>query len=437
MVNKPNINRKRINWKRVVLLAILVFLALWLIISLIVGLFTGGSDDTSSIYTIGNLNAKQTLSVIEEEDRSQTIEVTDYNFYGESLNLYLSTYDRNDPDSLAGETIVLVDLLSENSYEFEIGTGVDDQIMLGNLTEGFYSVYVKGDETNSRVYMSTRISSNNSIYTVTRNNTRYQVELIANKALFDEENATESVLDNHYLYIKVTQETTKEAEETASDIDVIINVAPALTSYNVSQVGESDNGIVEYDELIEVATEIQTQLESNGLKVLLVDYNSTGEKTLYYGTDGVAYQAYANNAKYMLYLDMTNLDYEIGTVYSNYSDGVLAEYIYDSLASVGLYNDKNDQLYDADVYNDSLDGTYYDGEYEIRETGGAVLGAGSYSESSQENATFASNNIFGVNTIKIVTTNIYSSTSVETWNSVKSNVASAIVEGFMSYLSEN
>ncbi|MBQ1757262.1 MAG: hypothetical protein IIZ98_02900, partial [Erysipelotrichaceae bacterium] len=71
---------------------------------------------------------------------------------------------------------------------------------------------------------------------------------------------------------------------------------------------------------------------------------------------------------------------------------------------------------------------------EIRELGGIVTGAGQYSETSEMNASFASKNIYGVNTVKIVTTNIWDSSSVSRWNERKEAIANAIIEGLEAYL---
>ena len=79
----------------------------------------------------------------------------------------------------------------------------------------------------------------------------------------------------------------------------------------------------------------------------------------------------------------------------------------------------------------------FDEEYEIREAGGKVLGAGTYSETSKANESFAANSIYGINTVKIVTNNIKSSGSTDTFKEKKLEIAGAIADGIMEYLTNN
>ncbi len=429
----------KIAWKRVIPLAVLLLLIIYLILSLFISAISPKKpDNKGNSFTLCSLNAKQTKQAIENEDRANPVAVVDYNFYGESLNLYYASYDRNMETSqtMDGQKVALIDMCSDKKYEFDISKYVDSQITLGQLQPGFYSVYVVKGETYSRVYMGRNLTSNNTITTVTRNNERMKVELIANKKLFDEENATESVLDQPYLYIKVTKvETSAEAVEN-TDYDIVVFSAPALTETGVSTVGEADNGIVEADELFAVAQEIVQQLTDKGLRVKLLK-DQADVSTMYYGNGGIANQAYNSKAKYMIYLDMTNLDYEIRTLHTAYSDDRFAAPIFAKLKGIGLYTEdyQNDYADRGTGDNEALG--VFDTEYEIRELGGIVLGAGTYSTSSAVNASFAAKSVYGINTLKICTTNIWSASSVATWNEKKASVATAVVDGVMEYLSNN
>ena len=138
----------------------------------------------------------------------------------------------------------------------------------------------------------------------------------------------------------------------------------------------------------------------------------------------------------MIYLDMTNYDADMGVKYSGYAGGSLATSVYGKLVSIGLYDgNRTTELYPCvrEEGNDPAKGEF-DVEYEIRELGGIVTGAGQYSETSEMNASFASKNIYGVNTVKIVTTNIWDSDSVARWNERKEAIANAIIEGLEAYL---
>ena len=429
----------KIAWKRVIPLAVLLLLIIYLVLSLIISAISPKKPDNSgNSFTLCSLNAKQTKQAVENESRENPVAVVDYNFYGESLNLYYAAYDRNmdSAGTMDGQKVALIDMCSDKKYEFDISKYVDSQITLGQLQPGFYSVYTVKGETYSRIYMGRNVSSNNTITTVTRNGERMQVELIANKKLFDAENATESVLDQPYLYIKVTKVDTSAEALPNNDYDIVVFSAPALTETGVSTVGEVENGIVEADELFDVAQEIVQMLTEKGLRVKLLK-DQADVPTMYYGNGGIANSAYSSKAKYMIYLDMTNLDYEIRTLHSAYSGDRFAAPIFNKLKEIGLYTEdyQNDYADGGTGANEALG--LFDTEYEIRELGGIVLGAGTYSTTSSDNAPFAAKSVYGINTLKICTTNIWSSSSVSTWKDKKASVAKAVVDGVMEYLSNN
>jgi len=152
---------------------------------------------------------------------------------------------------------------------------------------------------------------------------------------------------------------------------------------------------------------------------------------MYYDTGGVAYKCYKARVKYLIYLDMTTDDNFVETLYSTYSSDKLARSIYTELVEIGLY--EGDELNQSYKETDGLSGPI-DYEYEIRETGGKALGAGTYSEWSRVNAPFAANNLFGINTVKIVTSNIRGDASMSKWTNCKDRIADAITKGFMNYL---
>ena len=439
--------KAKIAWKRVIPLSVLGVLVIYLVLSLLVSLIfrpgsgtdPGKKNNDPSKVTICTLNSKQTTKALEKENRENVVEVKDYNFYGESLNLYYDVYSRQTykSNSLSGEKIALIDMCSDNKITFDISSDVDSQINIGKLTPGFYSVYIQageeGAETYTRVFASHAITSNNIIYSVLRNGERLRVQIVADKTYFDGEKDTESKLDKAYMYLNVTSEKANEA--TSTDYDICVATAPALTMSGVSLVGESANGIVEAEELYAVAQQIVSQLNEKGYRVKMLK-DAYDQNILYYGTNGIAHKAYNSKAKYMIYLDMTNYDADMGVKYSGYAGGSLATSVYDKLVSIGLYDgNRTTELYPCvrEEGNDPAKGEF-DVEYEIRELGGIVTGAGQYSETSEMNASFASKNIYGVNTVKIVTTNIWDSSSVSRWNERKEAIANAIIEGLEAYL---
>lgn len=421
-----NAKRKKlkIKWKTTIPALICVVLFIYLIISLIVTLFSGSSKDID-IYKIGNLSGKKTLEVINKEDRSNPVEIKDYNFYGESLNLYFDSYSINmkKTDTLNGKSVVLKDLLDEkNIVEFnDLTNKIDNQIRLGDLADGFYSIYLKDGDSLSRLYYSSIIAYDNYIYTVRRNGVSKRVEIIADKTLFDEKDKNKEVLDNNYLYLKVT---TASAEEN-TQYDFAISTSPALVYEGVSLDGVEAYGIVEAKEMYELAQNLKTALENKGFKVLILkdEYN---QDISYYGNNGVLNRAYNSKAKYMLHLDMDEYGNK-ALLYSTKSSGLLAKAIFDSLMNSTTLYPSNDYLSVCDLADDDIN----DSQYEIREAGGVVLAAATYSESSQKNASFALNNKFGIDTIEIITTNINDIADVTNWIENKTKAIDAIVNGIL------
>ena len=417
----------RIKWKVAIPMAILALLVLYLIISLVVGLFTKNPSKDSDIYTPCNLTGKQTLKILQNEDRTNVAVVKDYNFYGESLNLYYEAYDRNmaNAGTLTGKQLVLIDMCSDKKITFDITRNLDTQIDIAKLEPGFYSVYTQEGEKFTRLYADKSILSNNTIYSVTRNGKRTRVELIANQKLFDAKDATESRLDRPYLYLNVTAE---EVKEDTTEYDIVIITAPALTLQHVSPVGESANGIVEATELQAVADELKTILEEKGLKVSVIK-GGGDDYLMYYGKDGVVGKAYKSDAKYAIYLDMVTLDYEILMVHSSYVSDAFASSVFEKLKGIGLYS--GNELTKSNRMNG--DAGAADAYYEIRELGGVALGTGTFSATSAQNEAYKDHKK-GINAIEIITTNIRNASSVSLWNQKKAEMAKAIAEGVLAYL---
>jgi N-acetylmuramoyl-L-alanine amidase len=395
---------------------------------MIVGLFT--PKDNYDIYTIGNYNGKKTLEIINEEDRSNPILIKDYNFYGESLNLYFESYgdDITKSNTLNGKTVVLKDLINTNNVITlgDLTRDVDNQIDLSKLTPGFYSLYIVDGDVTYRAYYQSVLSYNNTFYTVSRYNKNYKIEIIADKQLFDEVNTDKrkplvDVLDQNYIYIKVT------VAEEYPQYDIAISTSPALTMTGISLVGEEIGDFVEAEQMYELALKVKAELEAKGLKVLILK-DEYDQDIQYYGKGGTLEKAYKSGAKYMIHLDM---DYygNTGIMFANRSSGRLAKAIFNHIfEDTNIFHNEN-YLFKCDVDDNGVT----DLQYEIREAGGVALSAGTFSESAQTN-TFAFNNKYGIDTIQIVTTNMSDGEEISLWNQQKDKVASAIVKGILEYL---
>lgn len=418
----------KIKWRVAIPVLFGVLLVSYFLISMIVGLFT--PKDNYDIYTIGNYNGKKTLEIINEEDRSNPILIKDFNFYGESLNLYFESYgdDITKSNTLNGKSVVLKDLINTNNVITlgDLTRDVDNQIDLSKLTPGFYSLYIVDGDVTYRAYYQSVLSYNNTFYTVSRYNKNYKIEIIADKQLFDEVNTDKrkplvDVLDQNYIYIKVT------VAEEYPQYDIAISTSPALTMTGISLVGEEIGDFVEAEQMYELALKVKAELEAKGLKVLILK-DEYDQDIQYYGKGGTLEKAYKSGAKYMIHLDM---DYygNTGIMFANRSSGRLAKAIFNHIfEDTNIFRNEN-YLFKCDVDDNGVT----DLQYEIREAGGVALSAGTFSESAQSN-TFAFNNKYGIDTIQIVTTNMSDSEEISLWNQQKDKVASAIVKGILEYL---
>ena len=75
-----------------------------------------------------------------------------------------------------------------------------------------------------------------------------------------------------------------------------------------------------------------------------------------------------------------------------------------------------------------------DSEFEIREAGGKLLAAATYSENSQNNKSFAYDNRYGMNAVDVILTNINEADDVANFLNNKDKIVTSIVSGICSYL---
>lgn len=436
---------KRVKWDVAGPLLVASLLVVYLVISLVVGLI-GKIPDNKVVEINTNLcglNAKKTLEIVEKEDRSNPVIVKDYNFYGESLNLYLERYsvDIHNNETFVGKTLSFVDLCTETKIDFAIQANaegnftVDQQIELGKLTPGFFAIYLaNSDGSSSRLATSSTIVYNQTFTTVVRDGKRMKIELIADKTMFDPVEPTEdqtSVLDLNYLYIKVTEVDASEND----GYDVVVSLAPALIETGVSVVGESSYGYTEAELLWPVANEIVTKLQQQGLKVAILK-DSYDEEILYYGEGGVLAKAYGMKAKYMLHLDIYDYGGK-GIEYSSFSSDALAKSILTEVMTKTTFLQDEDYAISASRQTSELTSLDYDGTYEIREAGGKVLGASEFSTSAAANAKFAANNIYGIQTLVIMPAALTVEHDIKNLAENGNSLADAIVSGFMNYINQN
>jgi len=407
----------------------------YLVVSLVVSSISNKVDETG--IKIGSLTRKQTLNAIEQENRENVSAVADFNYYGESLNLFRTKYyiGIKYAETFAGQNIVLVNLETNQQIKFEVlSDKLDQEIMLSKLDDGFYAVYESDAYGKiSRLYMENVLTSDNKFTTICRNNTIRTIELIANAQYFDGEKTKEPLLDKNYLYFKVTSQTAPEAQ-----YDIAIVTSPSITGNKaVSLVGEDFGTSSEAEQLNDIAMKVKEQLEAQGYRVTLIK-NNYGENINFYGENGVVGRVYNSQVKYMIFLDMIKEDTKMTRtklVYSQYTQNEFAHYVFNALReNTTIFTDStrltNSSVTKSKYLNDNVN---YDGDYEIREVSGSVLGTGIFSATSTENA-FAKEYNYGVNCIKLILCNIGDASSVNNFKQNKDAIANAIAKGTIEYL---
>ncbi len=412
------------NLKFLIPSGICLILLLYFVVTFAASFFHKPEPDPN-IYKICTYSGRETLQKVSEEKREEIVLLKDYNYYGESLNLYFETYSMTQSSfaTMKGQTLVFVNMCSGEETVFEPEMEIDSQINLGKLAGGFYAVYIKSGETYKRVYFDSKLTQDTIFYTVTRGGKRAKVQLIGDATLFNEENATADVLDHNYLYVRVDME---DVPEVTSVYDVVITTAPSLT-LNASVVGAKANGITEAEELWKMAEIIKQQLEEAGLKVRIIK-ESYDESIMYYGAGGVLERAYQSKAKYMLNLDMLGANsYSTPDIYCSYlAKGNVGSSIAEAL--------KQTPLNTLELVKSGKTDNGFDDTYEIREAGGILLGAGEYSASSRANESFATNNRYGIDTVLIVYIDINKAADVKILTANQEAIAKATAQGLLKYL---
>ncbi|MBR0137973.1 MAG: N-acetylmuramoyl-L-alanine amidase [Erysipelotrichaceae bacterium] len=412
------------NLKFLIPSGICLILLLYFVVTFAASFFHKPEPDPT-IYKICTYSGKETLQKVAEEKREEVVLLKDYNYYGESLNLYFETYSLTQSSfaTMKGQTLAFVNMCTGEETLFEPGVELDSQVNLGSLAGGFYSVYIKSGETYKRIYFDYKLTEDTVFYTVTRNGKRAKVQLIGDSTLFNEANATADVLDHNYLYVRVDIE---DVQEVTSVYDVAITTAPSLT-VNASTVGAKANGITEAEELWKVAEMIKQELEAAGLKVRIIK-DSYDEAIQYYGAGGVLERVYQSKAKYLLNLDMLGANsYSTPNIYcSSLAKGNAGSAIAAALKQTALNT--------LELVQSGRTDNGYDDTYEIREAGGLPLGAGAYSASSKANESFAANNRYGIDTVLIVYIDINKASDVNTFTANQEAIAKATAQGLLEYL---
>ena len=396
------------------LLLIMAFLIILIIGGYLLNYFNNVENQKSEgIFTVCNLDYKDTLALIHENENEDVYEISDYLYYGENLNLFNDPYDITKKDDIIGRTLILTNMCTNAEMVYLIDGNIDSQIPIELLEDGFYSIKIVYDLTQRSAYSEEKIDD--IFYTVRRNGESKQIRLIADADFFSNDQQNDK-LGRNYLFIEVKSETVPD-----TIYDVVIDPGhSSKDNGDYVEYGGRANGLLEADEMYKLAMVIKEELENYGLKVFVTRSDPT-EVVDTYGEDGRLDRAYKTKAKYYLDLQMrvaSNINIE-GTqiIYSSFTSSKMANAIYSyllentNLVSTGY---RGTGKIPGVLASGKING--YDGRMVIRESGGRILGAGTFSELARElNASFAKNQRYGIQTFTLEYIYISNPNEAEKW----------------------
>lgn len=373
----------KIRWKAVIPLFFLLVLFFYLI-----GSFIFSFLPWNRMTTVCGFNKEKTLEVMNNRyEASYTI--ADYFFYGEVLNIYPSDYTGNQHD-LQGKKIILQNLCDQMTYTFQIGEKVDEQILVTELTAGFYSMFVESETGAKLRLVYDEVLSENSFTTIPRDNLVKKVVLHSDPAYLGN---NKYVFDKNYLFLEV-----REEKASKDMIDVVIDpYGNNRDEGNQLDQGQVYHNIAEFKESYTTALQLKEKLEQKGLRVAITKQSAT-EETVAYGENSRFKEAYEKQAKYYIKLGFNGSPYEdakgMEVTYSSYTTDVFAQkvwkYMIEHTALQGSTFQQPDKEYPGLLSSPRIEGIdgqkIYDSSLALRETGGKATFAAMYSQESQENS---------------------------------------------------
>lgn len=426
MAYAPRERNTKKQWKMIIPLLFLVIILVYIVARTIINDKTTVSDR----FTVCELSEEDSISLLSKQYKD-VIEISDYFYYGESLNFYQSKYSPENNDTLSGKTIELKNICSNEVISMTMENTIDQKLVLDEIPQGFYEVYIIDNLVRKRAVFD-RPLEENSFYTAKRKGHVNRISLVADKNLLHEYGKT---LDQNYLFLQVKQESADNGE-----IDVLIDPYGMNTDLTwLPDEGAKFNGLNENDEMYYAATVLKEELENKyGLRVMITK-NAKDEAGKAYGKDGRIAKGYDHNAKYYLLLRFNNFaddayrGFEI--MHSAYCSRTLARNI-----TYGL--EKNLNLTLSELYGtkdpgivscllaEGKDGKLiYDSNLYLRESGGRGTLAASYSDtSSEQNESFKNEN--GMLGLEIDFAYISNKADAEQWKKSKDEIIKETAKGF-------
>ncbi len=435
MVYQPRVVPKRkmkLKWRVLIPSFILIVLSGYILYNL---LFPKELLLKSPSFVICDYSQTKTQSVLNELKYDETIELKDYLFYGETLNIYNAPYDITVPDYFIGKTIKLRNVCDGNEWVYMLGKNADEQIPLENLPIGFYEVFIVDSLKEKRLIATNELYD--EFFTVRRNGLYKKVDIVADRDLIEKENDTSPIMDKNYFFIRVMNQTLEE--DNHAIYDVYIDAAHNTESNNYVEKGRSVNELVEANELYRLAVGVKEKLEAKGLRVLL-SREKEEDVINQYGIDGRLYKAYQANVKHYIEFNLnftTNEDTRGSRIiYSSYSTNKFATSLFKSfMLTPGLVPYGRDTKSNIAGVVSSSRFNNLDSYPVIREAGGRILSAGTVSDLAiDQNSSFNKDERKGMQSVSLELFFISSPLDVNVYQNEFDRMTSNIADGYIKYL---
>jgi N-acetylmuramoyl-L-alanine amidase len=435
MVYQPRVvprRRSKLKWRVIIPSFILIVLSGNILFNL---LFPKELLIDTPSFVICDYSYTKTQSVLNELVYEDKIELKDYLFYGETLNIYNNIYDINQADYFIGKTIKLRNICDNSEWVYMLGKNADEQIPLENLPNGFYELFVVDSLKEKRLITSSELYD--EFYTVRRNGLNKKIDLISDKDLLKDKEDSLPVMDENYFFIQVTDQTLEN--DNSEVYDVYLDAAHNTESYNFVDKGRTVNDLVEANELYRITLAVKEKLEEKGLKVLLARENEDSVINQY-GIDGRLYKAYQANVKHYIEfnLNFTTNEETRGSriIYSSYSSNKFATALFKSFISTpglvpyGRQTSTNIAGVVASSRYNNLDSYPV-----IREAGGRILSAGTISDLAiEQNSEFNKDERKGIQSVSLEVFFISSPLDVNVYQNEFDQMVNNIVNGYLKYL---
>lgn len=388
--------RKDPNKTRITIIILLVMIVL-----IAAGCFVFMNKEEKLIerYRVCGLSEEETVAGLHQETTA-VFEVSDYFYYGESLNFYEKKYSPLNSDTLSGKTIELKNICNDETISMTLENTLDQKLALESVPAGFYQVGIIENLEYKRLIFNQKLEDN-VFYTAKRNGKVKKVEMIADKDLLKEYGIE---MNHHYLFISITEEAASQEE-----VDVYIDPYGMNTDFTwLPDEGNEAHGLVENKETWKAANLLKEELETKyGLRVAL-SKASQDEEGRAYGEDGRLIKGYQQKAKYYIMLRFnSHADDSIRGLeihHSYYTSKTLARNItYRVNKNLNyplspLYYGEDEGIVTTLLTKGKDDQMIYDTNLYLRESGGRGTLTAQYSDiAQQENQSFANmNGMYGL-----------------------------------------